>query len=86
MTTTILKHCRQSRSAAEVLLLGRGDVVTLTAQPTRKAQMPYLVGLLAAQRRVLRGIDLDLSGASAVQTTVMEPDRAETSDREALAD
>ena len=48
--------------------------------------MPYLVGLLAAQRRVLRGIDLDLSGASAVQTTVMEPDRAETSDREALAD
>ncbi len=86
MTTTILKHCRQPHSAAEVQLLARRDVVTLIAQPTRKAQMPYLVGLLAAQRRALRGIDLDLSGASAVQTTVMEPDRAETSDREALAD
>jgi len=86
MTTTILKHCRQPHSAAEVQLPASRDVVTLTASRTRKAQMPYLLGLLAAQRRAQRGIDLDLSGASAVQFTAMEPDCAKTSDRAALAD
>lgn len=86
MTTTILKHCRQSHSAVAIQLPASRDVVTLTAPRTQKSQMPYLLGHLVAQRRAQRGIDLDLSGASAVQTTAMEPDCAETSDRPALAD